>query len=323
MTPAAPRLSARQAGRYEASGVGAPQKVPDGHWLVPTDGGAYLVILDADLRPIWHFDMPEGHWPGRHAVSRDLDLVALSRRSEVRLLAGDGSEIQRFPHPPWGRGGSKSGAVAFGQDGRTLWAFVTTERDGDELLLIDLPSRAIVDRVLTSTSAEGVEQITQPDGPWMGWSVGEGQDGALVLWSRRDGDNLVLRRYQDDTRILVDISSEGTEYLTMPHSGELLQRHRLDDDRVLAEAGPPEQEDDELSWAFSAAYASPERILATAYGEEGEEATYLLDRASLAVLGLVDYSTDGPGWLAGASEGAWLTADSDGVRRWTLRAVQD
>lgn len=314
MSPDSTLLPARPAGRFTASGVNDIQARPEGRWLVSADHGSCLVVLDAVLEPIWQVSVPEARWPGCHAVSPDLQLIALSRRSEVQLLAGSGEELGRIRHPPWPIGGS--GACAFDLDGRTLWAYVTTDGGGDELLLIDLPSQEAIARATTDTTAVGVTAYQQAIGPWMGWSVGEGQDGALVLWSRRDGGRLVLRQDPDDTCILVDIHPDGAEYLTTPHSGDLLQRHALEDGRVLAETAPPEGDALDASWGIFAAYLSPERIIATINRADGDEATYVLDRASLQAISRIDYADQDPGWLAGASRQAWLTVSQDGVQRW-------
>src|SRR5207249_3840916 len=144
----------------------------------------------------------------------------------------------------------ESGCCAFASDGRYLWATVPTwsaERPceaNDEVWLIDLQSRSLLDRRTLDAAAAGCHPILHPDGETVGLSIGEGQDGARTRWVRPAPDQhgrIDLRFAPRYDRILTAIHPSGREYLTTPHSSGVdeLVRHRFIDDQPIARLPAP------------------------------------------------------------------------------------
>jgi hypothetical protein len=262
--------------------------------------------------------------------------VALSLQHRVLLLDGRGQQLASFPHQPWGMGAPDSGCCAFSPCGRYLWATVPTWPEGswvanDELWLIDLASRSVVDRRKLDVCAAGSTPVQHPDGHTIGLEIGEGQDGAAIRWARADRGRIGLRFAPGDDRCLAAVHPNGHEYLTTPHSNDRLQalaRHRFADDRPIerlasaaafAAFGPSSEQ-----WGHEAGYLTTELILAVTYGGMRH---MLVQRAPLRLLGeviypdigeLVDPDGQPQSWPVAAHRGTWLTRSSQGLQRWML-----
>jgi len=216
------RIVAVLVAELEIQDVDWVSPVADDRWLVQRDKLGQLVLLDATLRPVWSLEIGLDT-AGKHAIADDASLVALSMRDRVVLLDGGAKHITTFPHHPWDNAGGESGCCAIARDGRDVWATVPASSPeqrhapNDELWLIDVARRAIIDRRSLDTAMAGCEAILHPDGETVGLSIGEGQDRAVTCWAKRARDGIDLRTARFDDRILVDIHPGGSEYLTTPH----------------------------------------------------------------------------------------------------------
>jgi hypothetical protein len=128
------RFAAERVAELSDPLIGVMAPLSDERWLVCRPEGQELLVVDRQLQPIWRLRLPSS-WRGRHAVTEDLSLVALSLQNEVLLLTGAGREVARFAHPAWGWP-AREGCCAFAPDQRYLWATVPTRDDGDELWLV-------------------------------------------------------------------------------------------------------------------------------------------------------------------------------------------
>jgi hypothetical protein len=229
------RFAAERVAELKDHAIYGVAPMSEGRWLITRRQERELLVVDGGLQPIWRLGLPST-WPGRHAVTDDLSLVALSLQDGVLLLSGEGREVARFAHPASGRWHSVTGCCAFAPDQRYLWATVPTQGKGDELWLVDVNQPSVVDRRLLETLMEGCAPICHPDGQTTGLSIGEGQDRSLICWARVERGRIQLRLVPSFDRILVDIHPSGAEYLSTPHDsfpGDELVRHRFVDDAPL------------------------------------------------------------------------------------------
>ncbi|HZC99772.1 MAG TPA: hypothetical protein VFA46_06140 [Actinomycetes bacterium] len=297
-------------------------------WLVQCSDAGELLVVDAQLEPLWRLSVPAG-WRGTHAVADDLSLVALSLRDHVLLLDHSGHQVARFGHHPWGNSDSELGCCVFAPDGRHLWATVPTWSPeqpllaNDELWLIDLTAWAVRDRRKLNVAAAGSTPLRHPDGHTVGLAIGEGQDGARIRWARPARGKIALRAAPSYDRILVDIRQSGGEYLTTPHSQGVdeLCRHRFADDQPVDRLPPPANIDPGGHWGHKAGYLTDELVLAHITGSRRH---VLIQREPLRVLATIAYPDgDTPGWWCVTGQSAWLTIGPEGIQRWVLPPLRD
>jgi hypothetical protein len=315
--------------------------LPGQRWLVQCLDAGELLVVDAQLEPLWRLSVPAG-WHGTHAVADDLSLVALSLRDHVLVLDHSGHRVARFGHHPWGNSDSELGCCVFAPDGRHLWATVPTWSPeqpfmaNDQLWLIDLTAWAVRDRRKLNVAAAGSMALHHPDGHTVGLEIGEGQDGARICWARPAHGKIVLRTAPSHDRILVDIHQGGGEYLTTPHSQGLdeLCRHRFADDQPIDRLPPPANVRPSGHWGRQAGYLidpgghwghagylTDELVLAHITGSSRH---VLIQREPLRVLATIAYPDgDTPRWSCVTGQGAWLTIGPEGIQRWLLPPLPD
>jgi hypothetical protein len=192
---AAARVAALPLGQ-----VGRALPMAADRWLVQRSKADELLVVDAQLAPLWRLRLPSpdpgvdaatdepSDWEneqlpyrehGTHAVTDDLSLVALALRRQVLVLDGHGQQVARFPHPPWPIGAS--GCCAFSPDGHYLWAVVPPRPErffagGAELWLIDLRVMWVVDwRKLEAPRLPSSRRI----------STSRSRSGRRSSWDRR------------------------------------------------------------------------------------------------------------------------------------------
>src|SRR5262245_10715571 len=101
--------------------VGRVLPMAAGRWLVQRSKAGELLVVDAELAPVWRLQLPDrAH--GTHAVTDDCSLAALSMLDHVLVVDGRGQQVARFGHQPWEP--MASGCCAFSPDPRYLWATV-------------------------------------------------------------------------------------------------------------------------------------------------------------------------------------------------------
>ena len=291
---------------------GYVQEFGDGRLLLQRHDvdNSSICATDSRLAPIWEFAIPSAG--GCHSVSTDLSRIAVSLPDEVRLLDHGGTTVGSFGHAPWGP--FSSGATAFDHDGRHLWAIVPTTDDA-YLLVLERDSLNEVERRSLQSEPAGAQPIHHPQGRTIGWSIGEGQDRALIGWSSLEGEHIKLRLLPDDDRVLAAIHPTGDEYLTAPHSTGALQRHRFADDRVVGQVKVEEG----LSWDFVAGYLDADRILASVRADDEQELLLVrCDPMSVAAKVILARSANSWSSLLWVGAGTWASTGDRATELWSL-----
>jgi hypothetical protein len=83
------------------------------------------------------------------------------------------------------------------------------------------------------TVGQGAQQLPHPDGVHMLLDVGEGQDGVYLFHGRLDGEAISVFEYPWADRCLVDVSPDGTEFMTVGHALEDVVLHSFPDGTEL------------------------------------------------------------------------------------------
>jgi hypothetical protein len=275
-------------------------------------------------------------WCAGHAVADDRSLAALALRDEVRLVGHTGGQLASFPNPaaPWHD--DDTGSCAFTADGRYLWAVVSTV-DGrwlrDELWLIDLASRSVLDRHRMAVGSSWTRLHRHPNGRTVTISSGYAQDCNPITWARPGLDRLMVwqpeGRERDGNVRVAAVHPARPEYLTVsngpPHGDDasMLDRRHFPSgathDRLAASAILPEGA---CGWFQEVGYLTDELLLAD-FADLEWEGVALLRREPLQLLAWVIYPDGDPRWSYPPSQGTWVTGRSPTgqIERWTLPVV--
>jgi hypothetical protein len=291
---------------------GYTQDLGDGRLLMQSHDGARVCVTDARLEPTWECTIPAAR--GCCAVSPDLSKIAVCLTQEIRLLDSAGQTLASFPHMPWDQW--SSGACAFDRDGHHLWAAVPISTDAD-LVVLELNTLLEAGRASLKSQPAGLQPVQHPDGRIIGWSIGEGQDRVLIRWSSCVDGGGQLRLPPDEGRVLVAIHPAGGEYLTTPHTEGPIERHRIDDDRVIDRLDP--RQDGSWDFTFTAGYIDADHILAAIQSDD-EEGLLLLDRDPMRVVNKVISEGSANPWssLTWVGGGTWVTVGDDVAELWRL-----
>jgi hypothetical protein len=241
-------------------------------------------------------------------VTPDLGLVAISERDRVLLADRRGRVAWQFGHHPWGVGDSESGSCWVSPDGRHVWATTPTADGPDQWLVLDASSGRALGSSPLRCHAAGSHPLTHPGGHHVGLSVGEGQDGAEVYWGHWEDGRPVVERLDDRSRVLIDVSPSGGEYLTTPHSPDgSIAIHEFPSGRVVASLAESAVLDEDDYFDFTAGYITDEMILVASVERQQH---LLLGGRTLAPIGVVAYPPGHPkGCITPSGRGTWMTSD--------------
>ncbi|MEU8129035.1 hypothetical protein AB0B68_17615 [Micromonospora sp. NPDC049049] len=300
-------------------------------------------LTAGDDAPAARFPAP---WPrgagGIDAVSPTLNLAVFSGQHALRAVDAAGALRWEVPHACWSSAclsyhdsyqdyadsrehrHPDTGSCWISADGSTVWAHVRTALPDDteskldeEWLVLDAPDGRLLGRASTGTVAAGSHHVPHPDPSQMGLSVGEGQDGAPLLWGRWDGTRLTVTRIGDDDRSLVDVSPCGTRFLTISHWGQQPAVHRLPDGAVIREvtADPrphrPADAEEETPWGYRCGFVDEHTIVASTIEGSEETRHWLIDTASGNILDQVQYPKPVSEDPMALGDGTWLTCGED------------
>ncbi|MFE2090025.1 hypothetical protein [Streptomyces sp. NPDC059460] len=333
---------------------------PDRRLLIQRgDAEAVAVGLDDGAVPRTRFPAP---WPrrfGTFTVAPDGDLAVFSGVHAVRAVDPAGVVRWEVRHGCW-EGGCRalhesyeeyaddkahlyadSGSAVFSADGSLVWAHVRGPVASagpdpealDEWLVIDAADGRVLGRADAETVAAGSEHVPHPDPAQMGLSVGEGQDGAPLLWGRWDGVELSVEQFGEQERILTSVSPTGEYFLTVAHDLDSLALHRVADGEVVAElhtedavprhpdADPDDCEADEVMWDYECGFLDRETAITSTDQEEefGPVRHWLLETAGMRPVGQIAYPFRVCGTPTALGDGTWYTVSRDGnaLHVWT------
>lgn len=256
-----------------------------------------------DHAPAARFPAP---WPrragGKDAVSPTLEMAVFSGLHASHAVDAGGALRWKVRHACWEAScialhdsyeeyadspdhrHHDDGSCWISADGSTVWAHVRTPLAEDitpeveseldeEWLVLDAADGRVLGRAPTGTVTAGSHHVPHPDPGQMGLSVGEGQDGVPLRWGRWDGRRLTVTHIGDDDRCLIDVSPDGTQFLTVAHwQGELalhhlpdgVVTHRVDgDDRVAADPPASPKTDEDPFWDYPCGFVDERTVIAT------------------------------------------------------------
>lgn len=266
-------------------------------------GGDRLQLVDIGLHEIHGWALPSDALGSHDALPTSLRAI-ISRRERVMMLDAAGVVLWETAHPAWDAPGSsrQSGCAWF--SGTGAFAVVPADGpDGCDLWRLDIVTGEVLAQKRLDTDPAGIQIIHGYDG-WIGLSVGEGQDAALMWFVRPSGETgMEVRTPGWTDRILIDIDPTRGRFLTTPHSGagDVIV-HDLETYEEVARHAP----DEGSFWLEMACFISA-GIIATYVDQPGDEHIVLIapdgSREEIQWLG---YPTS-----AGAS--AWCEYTTNGI----------
>ena len=318
-------------------------------------------LTSSDDVPAVRFPAP---WPrragGRDAVSPTLDLAVFSGQHALHAVDASGALRWQVRHACWGETCMSlhdsyqeyaddkehrhhdDGSCWISADGSTVWAHVRTpladdvnpEKYDEEWLVLNATDGRVLGRASTDTGAAASEHVPHPNPEQMGLRVAVGQDPIPLLWGRWDGTRLTVTHIgdDDDDRALIDVSPDGTQFLTVAHLLWDLAIHRLPDGAVIHEVAaddrlPPHPQApagaEELRWDHECGFLDENTIIAgTSESDEkyGPPRHWLIGTTREDVLGQVEYPVPILGAPMTLGDGTWLTSGEAPFQllRWSL-----
>ncbi|MFF1836133.1 hypothetical protein ACFVXE_18270 [Streptomyces sp. NPDC058231] len=334
---------------------------PDRRLLIQRgESEAVAVGLDEGAGRQTRFPAP---WPrrfGTFTVAPDGELAVFAGVHAVRAVDRSGTVRWEVRHGCWAgdcrvlhesyeeyadsraHRYADSGSAVFSADGSLVWAHVRGPVASagpdpealDEWLVIDAADGRVLGRVDTETVAAGSEHVPHPDPAQMGLSVGEGQDGAPLLWGRWDGKELSVAQFGEQERILTSVSPTGEHFLTVSHDLDSLALHRVVDGEVVAElsaegtvprhpeADPDDHDADEVMWDYECGFVDDARAITSTDQEEecGPVRHWLLRAKDMRPTARIEYPFPVSGTPTALGDGTWYTVSEDEgtLQLWTL-----
>ncbi|ROO86485.1 hypothetical protein EDD29_4056 [Actinocorallia herbida] len=292
---------------------------------------AYVIARDVYgvLSPSAVFEPVKGDEVDGHAVTPDLRRAVYTTSNAV-VSVTEGAESWRVPFEPGeGHAFINHAGCVVSADGRDVWVFRPDDMAGrgtpDHWLVLDAGTGAVRAIAEIGTSGHGATQLVHPADGRVLLSVGEGQDGAPLFRGALKGGSLDLAPFPWPDRVLVDLSPDGSRFMTVDHGCQDVAFHTYPEGEVLlslevADFGP--EEDRYLEFGGGFLTGGTAVVAFVGETEDGEDwfGFRLVDLAEgvpgpeLATAAADAYD------LVPLGDGSWLTADPSGHPvRWAGR----
>ncbi|MGI5500907.1 hypothetical protein [Lentzea sp. CA-135723] len=244
-------------------------------------------------------------------------------QTEVVCRESDGAVRWRHVFaPPTTSSIARGDAVVRGDH---VWVFRPDEMlgrgEGDAWLVLGAADGRPLAEVPLPTVGQGAGHVLHPDGVHVLLDVGEGQDGTCLFLGRLEGAELEVHAYPWPDRILVGLSPDGGEFMTVDHEQNDAAFHVFpsgDRTRTVEVGDLPRPDDEEIGvvvgWGGGYLDATRAVVIAEHHTDEDEVRVFhVLDLTTGAVLGELDVPEDTydiklPG------DGTWIVRDA----RWAL-----
>ncbi|WP_030771736.1 MULTISPECIES: hypothetical protein [unclassified Streptomyces] len=308
---------------------GRPSKVITRHH----DGLIHAYVVDpgafGPLVPAVVFRPCAGDVVEESVVRPDLGRVVYTTLNEVVCLtrSGDPVWVSAFaPHSDVRHGHRPDCSLS--TDGRTVWIYrpdVMAQRGvADQWVVYDADSGEVLARRDVDTAGHGGVHNAHPSDGSVYLTIGEGQDGAVVLRGviGADGEPQFVT-YPWPDRCLIDVAPGGQQFMTVDHGQGDVAFHDHPTGDVLftlpVEAFGYDPDDTYLEW--SGGYLTPDTAVVTLGGEREDEEEWfrhhLVDVRTGALGGEIDLGASTPYDGVPLGDGSWLTEGPDGhpVRR--------
>ncbi|MFJ3513972.1 hypothetical protein [Streptomyces sp. NPDC090131] len=297
------------------------------------DGWIRAYVMDAGsfgaLEPAAVFRPRAGDEAVASAVRSDMERVVYTTRNAVVCLTRAGDLVWESvfePHSDVPHGHRPDCVLSL--DGRTVWVYrpdaMALRGGGDQWVVYDADSGAVLARRELETAGHGAGHHVHPVDGSVYLSIGEGQDGSVILRGVPGADGEVrFVTYPSWDRCLIGLAPGGRQFMTVDHGQEDVAFHDHPSGDVLftlpVAAFGYDPEDTCVEW--SGGYLTPDTAVVTLGGEREDEEEwfrhYLIDVHTGTVSGEFAVEARHPYELEPLGDGSWITGGPDGppVRR--------
>src|SRR5262249_46056044 len=214
-----------------------PVPAHDGGWIISFQDYPDVVILDSQLNEVQRLDLQaqsQQYCSTAVALSRDGQGLALSGRTELRIVNRRGKLLHRLSHQPWD---AFAGSSCFYDLKDRLWYVRPGDEPGtnDSVTIVDPKSGAIVVEQTIQSEVGHFDLFPCPEHEGALIDVGCGQDGSFLYLARLTGAGLTVEQYPfDDRTFYGGFAPNGREFATGAHQGDAIKVHSFPSGRVIA-----------------------------------------------------------------------------------------
>ncbi|MFI6515502.1 hypothetical protein ACIBF1_08090 [Spirillospora sp. NPDC050679] len=297
------------------------------------DGLVHVYDLESEVRgvlpSIAAFRPSPGDRVVGHTAFDDKTKIVYTTLNEAVCVTGDGAEVWRTVFEPRSDRvyGHRPGC-ALSADETAVWVYRPDAMAGrdrlDQWVALDAATGKPVAQADLETVGHGAQHLPHPSDGHVLLDVGEGQDGAVVYRAALTGDGLALDRYPWGDRCLVDLSPDGSRFMTVHHGQEDVAFHSYPDGGVLLEFSvddflPVEDVTDEtpefcLEW--SGGFLTADVAIVVLAGETDDDPdwfrSYRVDLRTRRIASRFEGFNEQPYDLHPLGDGTWLTTDPSG-----------
>ncbi|MFJ5264689.1 hypothetical protein ACIQAC_29945 [Streptomyces sp. NPDC088387] len=258
-----------------------------------------------------------------HTVATHLQRAYYTTLDAVVCVATDGDEVWRYGLEPQAahRRGHRPSCVMSSDEG-VIWVYRPDAMAGrnrpDQWVALDGGSGAVVAQVDLKTVGHGGTQLLHQTTGHVLLDVGEGQDGSVVHRASLTDSGLHLFAYPWDDRCLIDLSPDGSRFMTVHHGQTDMAIHAYPHGEVVLTLGLDDfgHDPDEVFVEWSGGYLSPDTVIVTVAGETEDEREwfrhYRVEVSSGRLLAELDTHADNPYDVQPLGDRSWLTTDPSG-----------
>ncbi|MFF4418385.1 hypothetical protein ACFYY8_38150 [Streptosporangium sp. NPDC001559] len=258
-----------------------------------------------------------------HAASADLGWVVYTTLNAAVCVTSSGDERWRAAFEPFSddRYGNRPGCV-LSLDDRRAWIYRPDAMAGrdlpDQWVVLDAESGAVVAQADLETSGHGGWQFRHPTDEYVLLDIGEGQDGSIIYLATVSNGHLAPVRYPWADRVLIDLSPDGKQFMTVDHGQADVAFHSYPSGEVTGTLQVEDfgQDPDEAVLEWSGGYLDLDTVVVALMGEDedGEEwfrhyrVNVPTGRVEAELLSNARHADD----LQLLGDGTWLTTDPSG-----------
>lgn len=265
----------------------------DGGWVISFQDNPDVMIIDVQLNEIQRLDLQaqtQQYCSTAVAMSGGGDWLALSGRTELRIVNRKGALLHCLPHPPWD---TFAGSNCVFDSKDRLWYVRPGNEPGtnDKVTIVDPNSGAILTEHTIINEVGYFDLFPCPDHEGALIEVGCGQDGSFLYLARLTDGGLTVEQYPfNDRTFYGGFAPNGGEFATGAHKGDAVNVHSFPSGRVIASVDSETifAADDLIaeyqdSVGYQAIFLDSDHLLTeTSYGR-----MLLINRATMQLVGTV------------------------------------
>lgn len=258
-----------------------------------------------------------------HAVAPDLSRLVYATSHSVICIDQKGDAQWRYELEPRStQYYVRRPDCVFSLDGTWIWVYrpdAINDRGPDTMVILRASTGEMVARAELDSVGEGGQLALHRDGRHILLGVGEGQDGAKLYLAALSADlnSIKLYCYGWEDRVLIDISPDGSRFMTMDHGRDDVAFHAFPSGDVALRL-PTEafdDEDQEPLVGYTGGFLNSDTAVVTLAGETDDEEWhrhYRIDLRTGQSRGRFEAHSRDSYDFEPLGDNTWIVSDADG-----------